>query len=129
MKHVFFCRAFQFGVLFFCLKAVAQSSFTLTNSNDASTQIFTNSLGTAVLTNGLIVFEGRLDATMPVVAAVSAGKLLASVQLLAQIKLFDELPSSNEVGAVQGAVAALRDQAVPTTGKVYARGSTNSVME
>jgi len=129
MKQVFLCRALLFGILFVCLKVEAQSSFILTNSNDASTQVFTNSAGTAVLTNGMIVFEGQLDATMEVVAAESDGVLLASVQVLTQVKLFDELPASNEVGAVQGAVAALRDPEAPTTGYFYAWGSTNNVME
>lgn len=129
MNKVSLYRAVSLVVLGVCLKVGAQSSFVLTNSNDASTQVFTNSLGTAVLTNGLIVFEGQLDATMTVNAAESDGKSLATVQLLAQIKLFDELPSSNEVGTVQGAVAALKDPEAPTTGYFYAWGSSNNVME
>jgi len=129
MKQVSLCRAVLLGILFVCLKADAQSSFILTNSNDSSTQVFTNSAGTAVLTNGMIVFEGQLDATMEVLAAVSDGALLASVQVLTQVKLFDELPASNEVGVVQGAVAALKDPEAPTTGYFYAWGSTNNVME
>ena len=130
MKSFFiFCVLFL-GLSSVCLEAEAQGAFTLTNSNDASTQVFTNSLGTAVLTNGMIVFEGQLDAAMSVVAATDgSGRLLASVQLLAQIKLFDELPSSNEVGTAQGAVAALRDGIGLTTGKYFAWGSTNNVME
>ncbi len=112
-----------------CMVAQAQNSFDLTSSKTPETFTFTNSLGTAVATNGMVVFEGELKADLSVGPTTnSAGLILASLQLLAQIKLFDELPASNEVGSVQGAVAALKDTDPPaaTTGKYYVWGSTNS---
>jgi hypothetical protein len=76
----------------------------------------------------MIVFEGQLDADITVNATAGTnGYSLASLQLLTQIKLFDELPASNEVGTAQGAVAALRDAPESTTGTFYVWGSTNTV--
>lgn len=118
--------------LFYCALAQAQEVFTLTSSKTLEQVRFTNSLGTAVqeTMNGMIVFEGELTATwvVPVATNPATGLALASVQLLTQVKLFDELPAANEVGNVQGAVAALRDPLpATTTGKYYAWGSTNAV--
>jgi len=112
-------------------QAVAQSAYVLTNGNDATETVFTNSLGTASLVDGLIVFEGQLDADIIVAKAENptTGLPVAALQLLVQIKLFDELPASNEVGEVQGAVAALRDAPESSTGTLFAWGSTNNVME
>jgi len=77
----------------------------------------------------MIVFEGRLDSDMTVAAAQGSNSCdLASLRLLTQIKLFDELPSASEVGTVaQGAIAALRSAPDSTTGIFYVWGSTNTV--
>jgi hypothetical protein len=127
-----YLRVAVIGLLaLFCDRIQAQGTFTLTNTvNPLSTQVFTNSLGTAVLTNGMIVFEGQLDATNLAVAAGTDayGQQLASVQLLVQVKLFDALPASNEVGNVQGALVALRDSPTSSNGTYFVRGSTNNVM-
>jgi hypothetical protein len=129
MTHVLF-RVATFGLaVLFCVRVHAQGAFLLTNTVDSSTQVFTNSLGTAVLTNGMIVFEGQLDSTGTVAAASDGhGNSLASVQVWVQTKLFDELPASNEVGSVQGAVAALRNETAPSNGTYYVWGSTNNCM-
>jgi len=76
----------------------------------------------------MIVFEGQLDAGMTVTSAwnKTANAYIASVQLVVEVKLFDELPSSNEVGNVRGAVAALRTGTGSTTGLYYAWGITNN---
>ena len=115
----------------FSLQTNAQSSFVLTNSNTSAVVTFTNTTGTASVTNGtMIVFEGQLDADWIVEKALdtASGLTLASVQLLTQIKLFDELPASNEVGNVQGAVAALRNGTGSSVGTYYAWGVSNSVL-
>lgn len=127
MKHVngWICLV---GAMLCCLTAQAQSAYVLTNGNTSGTVTFTNSLGTAELDGTMIVFEGQLDADITVDATTGTnGYSLASLQLLTQIKLFDELPASNEVGTAQGAVAALRDAPESTTGTFYAWGSTNTV--
>lgn len=131
MKHMR-SRLVVLGLsVLFAVTARAQGSFVLTNTANASeSQVFTNSSGTAVLTNGMIVFEGYLSASNLAVAAASdtQGSYLASVQLLVQTKLFDELPGTNEVGSVQGAVAALRDSPNSSNGTYYVWGATNNVM-
>jgi hypothetical protein len=129
MTHAYF-RVATFGLAaLFCVRVHAQGTFLLTNTVDSSTQSFTNSLGTAVLTNGMIVFEGQLDSTGTVAAASDGfGHQLASVQVWVQTKLFDELPASNEVGSVQGAVAALRNEPSSSNGTYYVWGSTNNMM-
>ncbi len=127
MKHVkrWVCVA---SVALCCFTAQAQSGYVLTNGVDSSEVTFTNSLGTAELDGTMIVFEGQVDALIPVTAEEGTnGYLLASLQLLTQIKLFDELPASNEVGTAQGAVAALRDPPESSTGTFYVWGSTNTV--
>ena len=127
MKHVngWICLA---GAILCCLTAQAQSEYVLTDGNTANSVAFTNSLGTAALDGTMIVFEGQLDADITVDAVAGTnGYSLASLQLLTQIKLFDELPASNEVGTAQGAVAALRDAPESTTGTFYVWGSTNTV--
>jgi len=130
MKYHFLHSVCIVGLAIGCLQASAQDAFVLTNSIDsAENATFTNSLGTASVTNGMIVFEGQLDADIIVTTNYNAtsGNMLASLQLLVQVKLFDDLPASNEVGIVQGAVAALRDGTGLTTGKYYVWGSTNTV--
>lgn len=111
--------------------AAAQSSFPLQDSGtNFVTRTFTNSVGTAYNTNGtMIVFEGQLDSTLNIDKKYNAGcdTSLASVQLLLQIKLFDDLPYSNELANVQGAVAAWRDSPGSSNGTYYVWGSTNSV--
>ena len=127
MKHVkgWICLA---GALLCSLAVQAQSGYVLTNGVDSSVTTFTNTLGTAELDGTMIVFEGQLDADIEVDAVAGTnGYELASLQLLTQIKLFDELPASNEVGTAQGAVAALRDAPESTTGTFYVWGSTNTV--
>lgn len=129
MKHVsgWICSVVA---LLCCLTAQAQSAYVLTDGNTSGDVTFTNSLGTAELDGTMIVFEGQLDADITVNATAGTNDyLLASLQLLTQIKLFDELPASNEVGTAQGAVAALRDAPESTTGTFYVWGSTNTVME
>jgi len=74
----------------------------------------------------MIVFEGQLESDFEVDYARDTNYDLASLRLLTQIKLFDELPASNEVGTAQGAVAALRSAPESTTGTLYAWGSTNT---
>lgn len=130
-------KSFRLKAIVLCCALVganlvsAQSSFVLTNGNSGTESVFTNSLGTATVVDGLIVFEGQLDSDIIVAKAVNptTGLPVAALQLLVQIKLFDELPASNEVGQVQGAVAVLRDAPESTTGTVFAWGSTNNVME
>lgn len=127
MKHVsgWICSVVA---LLCCLTAQAQSAYVLTDGNTSGDVTFTNSLGTAELDGTMIVFEGQLDANITVDATEGTnGYSLASLQLLTQIKLFDELPASNEVGTAQGAVAALRDAPESTTGTFYVWGSTNTV--
>ena len=113
----------------FCVMAHGQSSFILTNTVYTSvTYTFTNSLGTATNSDGMVVFEGELksDLTVAKAQSESTGFDLASLQLLVQVKLFDELLSAGEIGTVQGAVAALKDVApATTTGKYHAWGSTD----
>jgi hypothetical protein len=126
------------SVIFFAgLYSQAGNTFPVTNKVDNVEHTFTNTLGTALLEDGMIVFEGELVADMPVAAAYTNNKLLASVQLVVQIKLFDELPGATDVGEnVQGAVLALNDAPEnpdSTTGTFYAYGTngwgqlTNSV--
>jgi hypothetical protein len=101
-------------------------SFVLTDENTAAEHTFTNTPGGTVeqLADGMIVFEGELAADIPVAASADGqGRQLASVRLLAQIRLFDELPAGDEVGAVQGAVVALKDEPEATTGTYYAWGA------
>ena len=115
------------AILFFSSEAAAQSTFTLTNSVSGDPVVFTNSVGT-VSTNGtLIVFEGTLESQISVPKALSSdNSLLASVQLLTQVRLFDDLPAAEDVGSVQGAVAALRDGVGSSTGTYYVWAVTNT---
>jgi len=112
-----------------CSVVRAQGAYVLTNEITSAEVIFTNSLGTATNEGTMIVFEGRLDSDMTVAAAQGSNSCdLASVRLLAQIKLFDELPATDGVGAdAQGAVAALRSAPDSTNGTFYVWGSTNTV--
>lgn len=130
MRNSIFHAVLMVGAVFFMTRAYAQDTYVITNSVGQITT-FTNTLGTASLVDGLIVFEGQLDADMAVGTNYNAtsDSMLASLQLLVQVKLFDDLPSSNEVGEVQGAIAALRDGAGLSTGKYYVWASTNNVME
>lgn len=110
MKSACLRAALVCGISLCLFQAKAQDSYVLTNSNTGAETTFTNTLGTASQVGNMIVFEGQLDADVPVAAGSnpSTGLYVASLQLLTQIKLFDELPASNEVGNVQGAIAALR---------------------
>lgn len=122
MKHVN-GWIFVIGVVLCCSIVRAQGAYVLTDDNTSVSHIFTNSQGTAALDGTMIVFEGQLESDMTVDAATGTNDYnLASLRLLTQIKLFDELPASNEVGTAQGAVAALRDPTPPesTTGTLYA---------
>lgn len=117
------------SLVFGCLSVCAADTYPLVDSNTSAGWTFTNSLGTASTTNGtMVVFEGQLDASMNITSAWSnvAGAYLATVQLLVEVKLFDELPSSNEVADVQGAVAALKNGA-GKPGLYFAWGVSNSV--
>ncbi|MDD4101326.1 MAG: hypothetical protein PHU80_01675 [Kiritimatiellae bacterium] len=116
----------------------AQDTFLVTNQNTQTELTFTNTVGTASLVDGMIVFEGELVADFAVPAVISNDKLLASVQVVVQVKLFDELPSAEEIGTVQGAVLALNDDPndpLVTTGTFYAYGAsgwlqlTNSITQ
>ncbi len=110
-----------------CTQASAQGSFSLYDTNSGNPVVFTNLVGT-VTTNGLlIVFEGELESLVSVPKAynLTSDRYLASIQLLTQIRLFDELPESNEVETVQGAVAALRDGVGSSNGTYYVWAVTN----
>ena len=111
-----------------CSVVRAQGAYVLTNEITSAEVIFTNSLGTATNEGTMIVFEGQLESNFKVGYARDANSNydLASLRLLTQIKLFDELPASNEVGTAQGAIAALRSAPESTTGTLYAWGSTNT---
>jgi len=115
---------------FACLTAPAQTTFNLEDGNTYEPRVFTNSMGAAWTNIGssMIVFEGQLDSTFNVTSAYNAtsGDYIASLQVVVQINLFDELPASNVVGDVQGAVAALRDAPASSNGIYYVWGSTNS---
>jgi len=78
----------------------------------------------------MIVFEGQLDVNLNVSNAYNTanGKYQATVQLLVELKLFDDLPASNDVAGVQGAVAALRNAPESSVGTYYVWGASNSVM-
>ncbi len=123
MKHVNEW-IFVVSMVLCCSIARAQGTYVLTNETTSAEVIFTNSLGTATSDGTMIVFEGRLDSDIQVTAmpGTTNNYNLAALRLLTQIKLFDELPASNEVGTAQGAVAALRDATPPesTTGTLYA---------
>lgn len=120
MKHAFLKTAVSLGI---CLGVVGvgfAETFELTDTNTSGTHTFTNVLGTAEVVDGMIVFSGELVADFSVPATTSSsGALLASVQLVTQVKLFDELPSPEEVGAVQGAVVALRNAPESENGTYY----------
>ena len=121
-------RVFFAVALFFFHSAFAET-YVLTNAADNTTVTFTNTTGTAYTTNGtMVVFEGQLDADWGIAKAYdsTSEKYLASVRLLTQIKLYDELPASNEVGNVQGAVVALRDETGSSNGTYYVWGVTNA---
>ena len=128
MKSFYWRAVCVAGLIMGCVQVKAQGSYVLTNENTSAVHTFTNNLGTAQVVDGMIVFEGQLesDIAVPWGASEGTGYLLASMRLLAQIKLFDELPASNEVGNVQGAVAAFRDAPESSTGKYYAWAVTNS---
>lgn len=123
MKHVNEW-IFVVSMVLCCSIARAQGTYVLTNETTSAEVIFTNSLGTATNEGTMIVFEGQLESNFEVDYArdTNSNYDLASLRLLTQIKLFDELPASNEVGTAQGAVAALRDATPPesTTGTLYA---------
>ena len=125
MKHVNEW-IFVVSMVLCCSIARAQGTYVLTNETTSAEVIFTNSLGTATSDGTMIVFEGRLDSDIQVTATPGTTNNydLAALRLLTQIKLFDELPVSNEVGAAQGAIAVLRDDTPQdaTTGKFYAWG-------
>lgn len=130
MNHRYFGLACSCLTAFLCVMAHGQSSFILTNTiYTAETYTFTNSVGTATNSNGMVVFEGELKSGLTVAKALSidTGFNLASLQLLAQVKLFDEPLSSSEIGTVQGAVMALKDAPAATTGKYYAWGSSDGI--
>jgi len=109
------------------LHSQAETTFLVTNKIGDTEYTFTNTSGTASVEDGMIVFEGELVADMPVPSALSGDKWLASVQVVVQIKLFEELPGSEDVGAgVQGAVLALKDDPEDpesTVGTFYAWSS------
>ena len=128
MKNFYWQAVCVAGLVLGCVQAKAQGSYVLTNENTSAVHTFTNNLGTAQVVDGMIVFEGQLESDIAVLRGASEGTgyLLASMRLLAQIKLFDELPASNEVGNVQGAVAAFRDAPESSTGKYYVWAVTNS---
>ena len=128
MKN-FFLQALWGAVLILgCVQANAQTTYPLTDQNYGGTITFTNTLGTSELVGTMIVFEGQLEATIPVGAELNptTGFDVAALRLLAQIKLFDVLPASNDVGNVQGAVAALRTAPESSTGQYYVWGTTNT---
>jgi hypothetical protein len=127
MKHVNEW-IFVVSMVLCCSIARAQGAYVLTNETTSAEVIFTNSLGTATNEGTMIVFEGQLESNFKVDYArdTNSNYNLASLRLLTQIKLFDELPASNEVGTAQGAVAALRSAPESTTGTLYAWGSTNT---
>jgi hypothetical protein len=110
-----------------CSRSVALDTYTLADTGTAGDRVFTNTVGTSSSDGTLIVFEGELESFIDVPKSfnLTSGLYLASLQLLAQIRLFDELPVSNEVGTVQGAVAAIRDGVGLTTGTYYAWGLSN----
>lgn len=112
---------------FVCSQVLAQSSYTFYDSNTAVPHVFTNIVGTASTNGTLVVFEGELESLISVPKAynLTSDRYLASVQLLSQIRLFDELPASNEVGSVQGAVAALRNGVGSSNGTYYVWAVTN----
>lgn len=112
---------------FVCSQVLAQSSYTFYDSNTAAPHVFTNTVGTASTNGTLVVFEGELESLISVPKAynLTSDRYLASVQLLTQIRLFDELPTSNEVGSVQGAVAALRNSVGSSNGTYYVWAVTN----
>ncbi len=107
---------------------VAQDTFEFDDLTSGQTRVFTNSLGTAWESGGMIVFEGQLESTLNITSAYDSatGSNLASLKLLLQVKLFDVLPDAEDVGTVQGALAALRDAPESSTGKYYVWGITNS---
>ena len=127
MKHVNEW-IFVVGMVLCCSIARAQGTYVLTNETTSAEVIFTDSLGTATNEGTMIVFEGQLESDFKVAHTTDTNSTynLASLRLLTQIKLFDELPASNEVGTAQGAVAALRSAPESTTGTLYAWGSTNT---
>ena len=121
MKHVNEW-IFVVSMVLCCSIARAQGTYVLTNETTSAEVIFTNSLGTATNEGTMIVFEGQLESNFEVDYArdTNSNYDLASLRLLTQIKLFDELPASNEVGTAQGAIAALRSAPESTTGTLYA---------
>lgn len=129
MKYACSKVAVYLSVALVSVMAHAQGSFVLTNTQSHVGHTFTNSSGTASLVNGMIVFEGELKcANLPVPSAPdNFSHVLASLQLLAQVKLFDVLPTAGEVGSAQGAVAARKDSPTATTGKYFAWGVVNNV--
>jgi hypothetical protein len=112
-----------------CLGVKAQDAFNLTDIGTGDIRVFTNSMGTASTNGTMVVFEGQLDSTFNVTSAFNevSGLYLASLRLLTQIELFDELPTSNEVGDVQGAIAALRVAPASSDGIYFAWGISNAV--
>lgn len=110
-----------------CTQVAAQGSFTLYDTHTGDPVVFTNLVGTVSSNGVLVVFEGELESLVSVPKAynLTSDRYLASLQLLTQIRLFDELPQSNEVGTVQGAVAALRDGVGSSNGTYYVWAVTN----
>ncbi len=139
MKNTAMFRLLVSTVFLASLCSLAEDTFLVTNNNTSAVHSFTNTSGTASVVDGMIVFEGELTADLSVPSAYDGnGILLASVQVLVQVKLFDELPSAEDVGTVQGAVLALNDDPDDpdsTTGTYYAWGTngwvqlTNSVTD
>ena len=134
MKRFSLLGALAGAAVLVCSQVTAQDAFVLTNENTSAVHTFTNSLGFAEQVDGMIIFEGQLESfgtsfEVPAAGNPTTGYLLASLRLLAQIKLFDELPASNDVGNVQGAVAAMRDAPESSTGTYFVWASTNNIME
>lgn len=124
----------KFRLVLFCLagvllgrQAMAQGTFTLTNNVSGQPVVFTNLVGTLSTNGTLIVFEGQVDSaiSVPKDLNTTSGSYLSSLQLLTQVRLFDELPASNEVGSVQGAIAALRNSVGSSIGTYYVWAVTN----
>lgn len=119
MKQVLLKTVMVVGLVACCGVSRADT-FNLTDTNTSDSHTFTNVLGTAEVVDGMIVFSGELVADFVVDATTSSsGALLASVQLVTQVKLFDELPTAGEVGTVQGAVVALRTTPEQPAGTYY----------
>ena len=87
-----------------------QSNYSFTDVVQGTPVYFTNSMGSASQEGSLVVFEGVLESSVVVNKALdpASGYDLASIRMAVVVRLFDELPEAGDVGAVQGALAALR---------------------